>query len=65
MNVAERKYADCTSLVAIQVASTVESIADEAFADCINLEKVTYLGDKSKIAIGNDLFKGCTKYNSN
>lgn len=51
-------FADCASLVEIQIPETVTHIEDEAFLNCTALEKITL--SEGLIKIGNSAFKNCT-----
>lgn len=50
-------FSTCISLEEITIPSSVDTIGSAAFSGCTNLKEVTYLGDKSKITFGNNVFK--------
>ena len=51
-------FADCTSLLEIEIPATVTHIENEAFLNCTALEKIT-LNDRL-IKIGDSAFENCT-----
>lgn len=50
-------FSICVSLEEITIPSSVDTIGFAAFSGCTNLKEVTYLGDKSKITFGDNVFK--------
>lgn len=58
VTIGDSAFADCTSLLEIEIPATVTHIENEAFLNCTALEKIT-LNDRL-IKIGDSAFENCT-----
>ena len=58
-------FGNCTSLKSIHIPSSVQIIEESAFANCKNLQEVTF-GENSKLSIikGTGAFAGCVSLSS-
>ena len=62
--IADRAFANCSSLAHVSIPSSVGFVGDWAFADCTNLTSVIFDDFNRLEDIGSYAFKGCTSLTS-
>ena len=66
--IGENAFGECTSLLSVEIPSSVSAIEDNAFVGCEYLSYVNIFGEDSKKSklqsIGKGAFKGCVELSS-